>query len=302
MLLVVFLAVFGAVSLAAWAVFQPKDRTIERRVLPVGVNLTRERRLEGSLYRRSVAPFVRGLGRQVSKLLPQTFVARIEAMIGYANLRWSLSGFFASWLMVVLIAVAFAVWVLGNAGATPLQSLVLLVALVPIPSLIPYAVLRRRAKNRQKAITLALPDALDLLVTSVEAGMGADAAFALVAEQSTGPLAEVFSGYLRQVGLGRSRREALAYMAERTGVADLDSLASTVIQGEDLGTSLGDVLRRHAEDLRLLRAQRARERAQRAPVLMTSPLVLCFMPAMFCVVVVPSVLHLTDFVDTTLGP
>jgi tight adherence protein C len=111
-------------------------------------------------------------------------------------------------------------------------------------------------------------------------------------------LADTVRLYLRQVGLGRSRRDALVYVADRTGVQDLIGLAASVAQGEELGTSIADVLRRQAEDLRVSRRQRAQAAAQRAPVLMTIPLVLCFMPAMAAVVVIPSILNLIDFTQT----
>jgi tight adherence protein C len=142
---------------------------------------------------------------------------------------------------------------------------------------------------------------MDLLSTSVEAGLGVDAAFALVTQKTSGPLTEAFALYLRQVGLGRGRQDALVYVAERTGVPDLIGIANTVNQGEELGTPLGDVLRRQAEDLRAARRQRAQIAAQRAPVLMTIPMALCFLPAMGAVVVVPSILTLFRFVGDLGG-
>jgi tight adherence protein C len=218
-------------------------------------------------------------------------------MLHMANDPWTLPGFLATWALVSLSGVVLFLWVVSSRNLTPLQTITLAVAVIPFPVLLPYTVLRRRVKNRQTRIMRALPDALDLLVTSVEAGMGIDAAFAVVTERTTGPLADTFALYLRQVGLGRSRREALSHIAERTGVQDLVGLASAVVQGEELGTTMGDVLRRQAEDLRVLRAQRARERAQRAPVLMTIPLVIFFLPAMGLVVVVPTIINATDFIS-----
>jgi tight adherence protein C len=170
-------------------------------------------------------------------------------------------------------------------------------AILPFAFLVPYLILRRRARRRQKSVARALPDALDLLVTSVEAGLGVDAAFAMVTERTSGPLSQTFALYLKEVGLGRPRRDALAHVAERTGVPDLIRIAASVAQAEEIGTTLGDVLRTQAEDLRLLRRQRAQEAAQRAPVLMTIPLALCFLPAMVAVVIVPSILNLMQFIS-----
>jgi tight adherence protein C len=251
---------------------------------------------------RSITPALQGAGRGIGRLLPQNFVRTVDRMLQMADQPWSLPGFLAAWAGVVLAGGVLFLWlVTQRPGISPLQLFVLAVGLLPFPALLPYAALRRRVKNRQQRITRALPDAMDLLVTCVEAGMGVDAAFALVTERTTGPLAATLALYLRQVGLGRSRRDALAYVADRTGVQDLVGLASSIAQGEELGTSMGDVLRRQSEDLRTLRAQRARERAQRAPVLMTLPLVMFFLPAMGAVIVVPSIIHLVHFVQNLGG-
>src|SRR5690606_32122903 len=120
-------------------------------------------------------------------------------------------------------------------------------------------------------------------------------------EKTEGPLSDTFALYLRQVGLGRARQDALLYVAERSGVPDLIGIAHSVNQGDELGTPLGDVLRRQAEELRLARRQRAQVAAQRAPVLMTIPLALCFLPAMVAVVIVPSIMNLINFVGDLGG-
>src|SRR5206468_2743249 len=99
--------------------------------------------------------------------------------------------------------------------------------------------LKRRARARVKKIQRALPDALDLLLTGVEAGLGIDAGFALVAEHSSGPIHELFVDYLRQVGLGRPRREALESVASRCGVDDLVQLSAAVAQATEVGTPMG---------------------------------------------------------------
>jgi tight adherence protein C len=292
----VFLLVFGAVTLSAWELLRPKENVISRRILEGTPELTRERRLAGSFTSRTVRPMFKRFGSRLSRLLPQNFVATISRMLEMANEPWSLSGFLAAWAVVAFGGIGFFAWIVANSSMTPLQVFVLAFGVLPLPLMLPYVALRRRVKNRQASIVRALPDAMDLLVTCVEAGMGVDAAFALVTERTSGPLSDTFSLYLRQVALGRSRRDALAFVAERTGVQDLVSLAASIVQGEELGTSMGDVLRRQSEDLRALRAQRARERAQRAPVLMTIPLVLCFMPAMGAIIVVPSIINLVEFV------
>ena len=131
----------------------------------------------------------------------------------------------------------------------------------------------------------------------MEAGLGVDAAFAKVAEKTTGPLADTFALYLRQIGMGRPRRDALTFVAERTGARDLIRLAAAVTQAELVGASLGDALRMQAVDLRMARRQRAEQAARRAPVLMTIPLVACFVPAMAIIVVTPTLINLMNYID-----
>jgi tight adherence protein C len=158
----------------------------------------------------------------------------------------------------------------------------------------PYLLIRRRANKRKKQIERALPDALDLLMTCVEAGLGVDAAISVVAQRTKGPLSEKLTEYLKQVGLGQSRREALEDIASSSGARGLTRLAAVVAQATTVGTTMGDVLRIQSAELRENRRLAAREAAARAPIWMTIPLALCFMPAMGAVIVVPSVLHLLD--------
>jgi tight adherence protein C len=295
-LVLIGVIVFASVFTGMMALAAPQRQRIRQRLGIDELALTSERRLEGSFLHRNIAPFAAKMGGRFAAVLPHNAIRGVERQLLAANEPWSLHGFLAVWILFAGLGVAFPTYVAFVGSTTPLQLVVLGSLSITLASLMPYMVLRRRIRARQKAIVQGLPDALDLLVTCVEAGMGVDAAFVMVAEKSEGPLAETFTLYLRQVGLGRARRDALLYVAERTGVRDLIVMASAVAQGEELGTTLSDVLRAQAEDLRVRRRQRAEAAAQRAPVLMTIPLVLCFMPAMAMVVVVPSILNLLDFV------
>jgi tight adherence protein C len=299
MIALIGLIVFGAVFLATLALMRPPEHAVRRRI---GANGNADDATPAEQGPRAGArvtqPFVRGVGRSLARVMPQHIVAGIDARLAHADDPWSLPGFLLTWLLSTLLGVAVVVYLAAAASMSGLQLIVLGAAIIAFAAVIPYAVLRRRANARRKAIVRALPDAIDLLLTSVEAGLGVDASFALVVDKTEGPLAEAFALYLRQVGLGRDRRAALTEIAERTGVRDLQGVANAINQGEELGTTLGDVLRVQAEDLRRLRRQRAEMAAQRAPVMMTIPLTLCFLPAMGAVIIVPSVLNLLDFVGT----
>jgi tight adherence protein C len=151
--------------------------------------------------------------------------------------------------------------------------------------------LERAAKERRKIIAKALPDVLDLLCVSVEAGLGFDGAMQKVAEKFPGPVAAEFGGYLRDVRLGQGRDVALRAMAQRCGVPELQTTVAVVIQAERLGASLARVLRVQSDELRVRRRQAAQERALQIPVKLIFPLVLFIFPAIFVVLLGPAALH-----------
>ena len=140
-----------------------------------------------------------------------------------------------------------------------------------------------------------LPDSLDLLTICVEAGLGLDQAFQRVTEKQSGPLADEIHQMLREIGLGKARRQALLDLAERTDIEDIRSFANAVIQTEQLGTSLAQVLRVQAQRLRVRRRQRAEQEARRAPVKMVFPLVFCLMPSLFIFILGPIIVNLVDY-------
>jgi tight adherence protein C len=255
------------------------------------------RRTEGGLRRRVIGPGLASTGHLLSRLLPQNWIRGVNRMLVMADEPWSLPGFLGVWALSTGVGLAAVSYFISVTPKTPsLQRMLIAGLIMTFAAVLPYARLRNMVRKRRKAIIRALPDAMDLLTTSVEAGLGVDASFAMVTEKTEGPLSETFALYLRQVGLGRARQDALIYVAMRTGVPDLIGIAHSVNQGEELGTPLGDVLRQQAEELRLLRRQRAYIAAQRAPVLMTIPMALCFLPAMAAVIIVPSILSLMEFV------
>lgn len=162
---------------------------------------------------------------------------------------------------------------------------------------LPNVILGNRIKERQTNIERALPDAMDLLVTCVEAGLGLDAAISRVSEEIT--LASPLLGMemnltFLEVQAGITRRDAFRRLAERTGVEDLRSLSAMLIQTEMFGTSIARALRVHADSMRIKRMQRAEERAAMVAVKMTIPLVMCILPSLMAVVLGPAVVAIAD--------
>jgi tight adherence protein C len=304
MIPLIALLTFSATTLVAFYVMRPKGDYVRQRLLEGATpnQIAQERVLQGGPIRRLVLPSALRFSALLSRVLPQNIIRGVDRMLVVAGHPMSLLAFLLLWFCSTALAALLVLAIIRvnpDIGAT--RFIVLGTLLMMLGVALPYGILRRRAKRRSRAIQRALPDALDLLVTSVEAGLGIDSAFALVSERASPAIAEPFNEYLRQVGLGRPRRDALEEVAQRTGAEDFIRLAGTVAQASEVGTSIGDVIRIQAKELRTLRKTRAQEAAQKAPVWMVIPLVFCFLPAMFAVIIVPSILHLLDFVHEIGG-
>ena len=165
-------------------------------------------------------------------------------------------------------------------------ALALLVGLIGAAA--PWIMLNGRATRRRDEIEHALPDTLDLLTVSVEAGLALEAALARVAQRGTNALQVELRRTLSEISLGRRRREALVAFAERTGTPPVRSLVNALNQAERTGMRLGPLLRAQSEELRQRRRQRAEEAAMKAPLKMLFPLVLFIFPAVFTVVIGPA--------------
>lgn len=158
--------------------------------------------------------------------------------------------------------------------------------------------LRRRANVRRRTLTVSLPDALDLMVVSLEAGLGLNATIARVGEERSAmndPLGVEFGEVARELREGRSREEALRGLGERNGVDDLKSLSALIVQSDRLGASMAKTLRAHADVLRTKRRQRIEEEARKLPIKMLFPLAFFILPSLFLVAVGPAALRLRGF-------
>jgi len=151
--------------------------------------------------------------------------------------------------------------------------------------------------RRRNAIEGALPDVLDLLCVSVEAGLGFDASIQKVAEKFKGPIGEEFQEYIKEVRLGRTRVEALRGLGRRTELEDMRSFVAALVQAEQLGVSLAQVLRVQADQMRHRRRQRAQERAMKVPIKMLFPLVIFILPTVFIILFAPMAIHLMEIMS-----
>jgi tight adherence protein C len=155
--------------------------------------------------------------------------------------------------------------------------------------ILPSFWLRSRISGRTKEITKAMPDALDLLVISVEAGLGFDAAMQKVADKWDNHLTREFGRALSEMRVGASRRDALRGIVERTDAKDVATFIGAIIQADQLGVSVGRVLHVQADQMRMRRRQRAEEMAHKAPIKMLFPMILLIFPAMYIVILGPAI-------------
>ncbi|MGH2794883.1 MAG: type II secretion system F family protein, partial [Actinomycetota bacterium] len=158
----------------------------------------------------------------------------------------------------------------------------------------PEWILRSKAGTRQRLMQRALPDALDLLSITVEAGLGFDAAVARVARQAGGPLGEELHRVLQEMQIGKSRSDALRDLADRTSIPELKSFVLAMVQADIFGISIAKVLQVQAKEMRLKRRQRAEEQAQKVPVKIVFPLILCIFPSLFIVLLGPAVITIYE--------
>ena len=158
----------------------------------------------------------------------------------------------------------------------------------------PNLYLYQKGHDRTEKMERALPDALDLLTISVEAGLGFDAAIAQVARNTTGPLANEFARVLQEMQIGLGRSHALRAMGERSNLADLRSFTSAMVQADAFGIPVGQVLRVQSAEMRVKRRQKAEEAAQKIPVKIMIPLVLFILPSLFVAVLGPAIISMVD--------
>jgi tight adherence protein C len=158
---------------------------------------------------------------------------------------------------------------------------------------LPDVLLYNSGQKRQDRIPRALPDALDMLTICVDAGLAFDAALAQVARHSRGPLAAEFARVLQEMQIGKSRTEALRSMGQRTTSPELRAFISAMIQSGELGVPIAHVLREQAKEMRVRRRQRAEGQAQKVPVKITFPLILCLFPALILVIIGPGIIQIS---------
>jgi tight adherence protein C len=246
---------------------------------------------------RVILPVARRLGDLSSRFTPQHQVettaknlelagnpGRLDAT-PFLALRFVVAGAFGGFL--------FLVFMFSNNWPVSRELLITIIFTI-LGFFFPQLWLRSKINSRQKEIRKAMPDALDLLTICVEAGLGFDAAMSKVNEKWDNQLSMAFGRTIREIQLGKLRREALRDMADHVGIPEMTSFVAAIIQSEQLGVSMARVLRIQSDQMRIKRRQRAEEEARKAPLKMVFPMGLFIFPSLMIVLLTPAAFRLRD--------
>ena len=293
------LLAFGAMLLALIAL---QDFVLERRQVfkalrsVRAIELTptdvRKRELAVPFLQRALIPGLRRVGTVGRRLTPASVTDRLSKELVYAGspVGWDAERILAMKLLLAAVIAGVALLLCRLAAFSPLRTLVAMGLGAFVGYYIPEWILRSKSGGRQHSLQRALPDALDLLAITVEAGLGFDAAVARVARQAGGPLGEELHRVLQEMQIGKSRSDALRDLADRTSIAELKSFVLAMVQADIFGISISKVLQVQAREMRIKRRQRAEEQAQKVPVKIVFPLILCIFPSLFIVLLGPAVI------------
>ena len=294
------LAVVGigaAVGLVVFLVGMQADersvvRSSLRRLEGYEVENVRDQELLKPVRERAIAPAVEKLTDIGRRFTPTGYVDKVRMKFVYAGEPSpdAVDRFLATQVLGVVIAVVvslFALFALEGLFRWAVVGFALLLGFLG-----PSATLNRKVEDRQHQLRVKLPDVLDLLTISVEAGLGFEQALDRTVAAVPGPLSEEFARMLGEVRAGSTRADAMRAMELRCNVPEVRSFVLAILQADTFGVSIGRVLRAQADEMRIKRRQIAQEQAQKAPVKMLIPMVFCIFPALFVIVLGPAVINI----------
>jgi tight adherence protein C len=295
--MLLFLIALGTTAAAAYFAFDAvtypaqQRRSVVRRAATYG-QFKRKDAVEQEAFRtRALNPLRDGMAKWVLKLNPRASADAVDRRLLAAGLaqRISATTFLALKGGLTLAGLALG-FLLGSGGGALLFGGVL--ALIGYKG--PDIFMIMKIRGRKGRLRADLPDALDLLAVSVEAGLGFDGAILKIMEHMKGPLAEEFALTLGEMRVGQTRQEALKNLAERTDLQEVSSFTRAIIQADQLGISLGRILRVQAADSRVKRQAAAEEKAMKAPIKMMFPTAIFIFPVIFIVSLAPAFLNIGD--------
>ena len=244
---------------------------------------------------RVVMPIMRRVGEMASRFTPQHAVDHTRKLLELAGNpgRMDASTFMVLHFVAAVLfgGLVFVLTLFSKTFSLPIKLLIVL-AFTVLGYFFPDLWIRSKINGRQKGVRKAMPDALDLLTICVEAGLGFDAAMSKVNEKWDNELSMAFGRVIREIQLGKLRRDALRDMADRLGIAEMTSFVAAVVQSEMLGVSMAKILRIQSDQMRMKRRQHAEEEAHKAPIKMIFPMGLFIFPSLMIVLLTPAALRL----------
>ncbi len=286
----------GTYALLEAARARSRRRELLQQLAEYGEQDNRDQRLLDPVLRRIAVPIARWATRLGRASTPAGYVVRLrhKLILAGRSKPEALDRFLAVQVLSLAGGLVSALVIGSLVPLEGIMRLTLLGLIVLGSGLGPRAALDRAAGRRQRAIRGGLSNVVDLLAVSVEAGFGLDQALERVTADITGPLAEELRRLQGDMRAGASRAAAMRALLERTDVLELRSFVSAVLQTEVLGVPISPVLRAQSAEMRVRRRQRAQTAAQKAPVKMLFPMVLCIFPALFVVVIGPAVINIGE--------
>jgi tight adherence protein C len=267
-----------------------------RRLEGYQIQDTRDQEMLAPISERVLGPLTEAAAGFIQRFTPQGYrdqVARKLVLGGLATrvsvdliLVWKLLGLMSGLLWLPLFALALHL--------SPLLTFAFVTTFWLVSFMFPDTYMRRAIDRRNHDISVQLPDILDLLVISVEAGLGFEQALERTTSAIPGPLSDEFRRMLRETRFGSPRSDALRAMGERCDVPELRAFILAMLQADTFGVSVSRILRSQADEMRIARRQRAQEQAQKAPVKMLFPMVFCIFPSVFVVILGPAMIKLSQ--------
>lgn len=298
MMLIIFaIGLFGAAAyllLTGLTVRQREVAVTLRKAKRYGLSAQREVETRRSLNDRLVGPLTAKVAAVTLRVLPRTDQNVVANRLVAAGLARSMSPqmYLAIKGGLVMISVAFGVLVMVSGAMPPAIGILVALGGAAMGYIAPDFYINSRTRGRRAQMQMELPNVLDLLCVSVEAGLGFDAAVSKLNERMVGPLVDEFGLVLHEMRIGESRSDALKSLSERVDVPEVSQFARAIIQADQLGIALSRILRVQSHDMRVRRQLAAEEKAMKAPVKMLFPTVIFVFPSMFVVALGPAALNL----------
>jgi tight adherence protein C len=277
--------------------FDPVEERL--RAVQEGIRPTRSTVLDDPFVKRAVAPLMAAFANVVMRILPPSWISATAKRLVWAGNPMSIGGFVVIWAATAIAFCLVGLIFADSVGVSTVLRFVVGGVGFLMGGYLPQFWLRMRIGSRQYNARKQLPDALDLMTTSVEAGLSLDSALMRLSDYQTGPLQEEISKALTDMNLGKSRRDALDEAAERLHLPDFTTFVQALNQAELTGAPIGQVLRVQGVEIRVKRRQHAEAQAQRAPLLMIFPLVFFILPSVFIALLAPAALTLFELLRET---